>query len=263
MYDMQGRHIMVTGAAGGIGQEICRYFIDSGAYVFAIDLDEEGLNKLRSALSAKSNKLHTASLDITNFDDIMSAVNTYGDTYKQIDTLINNAGFTFASTLATTTPATWKKDLDLNLTAAFNCVEAVKGAMIDNNEGVIVNIASVNGIISLGDPAYSAAKAGLISYTKSLAMEYGKYRIRANIVAPGTVKTPAWNTREAKNSTVFSDLLKWYPLQNIPEPYDIAAAVGFLASNESRMISGIVLPVDAGLMAGNQVMAGELTQEAI
>jgi NAD(P)-dependent dehydrogenase (short-subunit alcohol dehydrogenase family) len=180
-----------------------------------------------------------------------------------IDVLVANAGAAQSLNVASTTEISWKQDMDLNLNGSFHSVEAVRSGMQAKHKGNIVLIGSVNGMTSLGHPAYSVAKAGLISYTKALAMELGKHGIRANIVCPGTVKTQAWQARAEKNPQVFEDLKKWYPLQDFATPDDIADAVLFLASDAARVITGVALPVDGGLMAGNRVMAMELRQEEI
>jgi NAD(P)-dependent dehydrogenase (short-subunit alcohol dehydrogenase family) len=127
--------------------------------------------------------------------------------------------------------------------------------------GAIVNIGSVNGLAAFGDPAYSAGKAGMISLTRSLALEFGRYNIRINIVCPGTVRTPIWDARTAQNPEVLTRLQRWYPLGRIVEPIEVVRAVAFLASDAASAITGVVLPVDCGLTAGNLVMARELTLE--
>jgi NAD(P)-dependent dehydrogenase (short-subunit alcohol dehydrogenase family) len=127
--------------------------------------------------------------------------------------------------------------------------------------GVIVGVGSVNGLSALGDPAYSAGKAAMISLTRSLAQEYGRYGVRTNIVLPGTVRTPLWQRRAAEDSKVLETLKRWYPLGRIVEPVDVAKAVAFLASDAASAITGVALPVDCGLTSGNIVMARELTLE--
>ena len=131
--------------------------------------------------------------------------------------------------------------------------------MLAKHAGVIISIGSVNGLSALGDPAYSAAKAAMISLTRSLAQEYGRFGIRANIVLPGTVRTPLWERRAAKDPKVLETLKRWYPLGRIVEPVDVARAVGFLASDAASAITGVALPVDCGLTSGNIVMTRELT----
>ncbi|WP_136162101.1 SDR family oxidoreductase [Sphingomonas flavalba] len=258
MTSTQQRNILVTGAAGGIGTGLCTHFADRGARVLALDVDEAGL----AALAARRPGLvHPTVVDLLDAAAVAAAVSAFADAHGPVDVLINNAGAAAATALANLTPEAWRQDLDINLTAAYHCVEAVKPAMIARGAGVIVNIGSVNAFHALGHPAYSAAKAGLISYTRALAVEYGPLGIRANIICPGTVRTQAWNARAERNPDIFTALRKWYPLRDFPDPSDIAAAAEFLASDAARMITGVVLPVDAGLTAGNPVMAAELTLE--
>jgi NAD(P)-dependent dehydrogenase (short-subunit alcohol dehydrogenase family) len=151
--------------------------------------------------------------------------------------------------------------VNVNLNGAYNCCYEVLPAMQARRAGAIVNIGSVNGLSALGDAAYSAGKAGLISLTRAIALEYGRYGIRANIVCPGTVRTPIWDERISRNPDVLARLQRWYPLGRIVEPMEVMRAVAFLASEAASAITGVVLPVDCGLTAGNIVMARELTLE--
>ena len=113
-----------------------------------------------------------------------------------------------------------------------------------------------------GHPAYSAAKAGMLHFTKLVAVEYGKYGIRSNAVAPGTVRTQAWEARAAANPNVFEEARRWYPLQRVARPEDIAEAVGFLAGPLASAISGVCLPVDCGLTAGQAELARTFSQSS-
>ena len=160
------------------------------------------------------------------------------------------------------TAKTLSKDLTLNLEAALNCFKTFEQPLIACGAGNVINIASVNGLSVYGHPAYSAAKAGLIQATRSIAVEYGRYGIRSNAIAPGTIKTQAWKTRQAANPDVFAEALAWYPLKTLPEPDDIAAAVSFLVSPAARCITGICLPVDSGLTAGSPSLARTFTQSS-
>lgn len=250
------RIIMVTGAAGGIGVELCAYFASVGDRVLAVDLPGAALEALGSDVEGD---VVARGIDILDRGALSSGLRDFMDVHGAIDVLINNAGAAESTALSNTTPDNWDADIALNLTGAYNCVEAVKDAMLAAGRGVIINIGSVNGMTALGHPAYSAAKAGLISYTRSLAIEYGPKGLRANVVCPGTVRTQAWNARVAQRPEILAELAKWYPLRAFAEPIDIARACAFLASEDARMITGVVLPVDAGLTAGNPVMAAELT----
>ncbi len=255
--DFSGRIVMITGAAGGIGAVLCTHFAALGAQVLAVDVDARALDL--SIAASGSGGIAAVTADILDRAALRDAVDQAVARFGPVDTLINNAGAAAATALANTTPDTWDQDIAINLTGAFNCVEAVRDGMFAAGRGVIVNIGSVNGATALGHPAYSAAKAGLVSYTKSIAVEYGPKGLRANVVSPGTVRTQAWNARVAARPQILAELAKWYPLRAFPEPVDIARACAFLASDDARMITGVVLPVDSGLTAGNPVMAAELT----
>ncbi|HEX2243270.1 MAG TPA: SDR family oxidoreductase, partial [Gammaproteobacteria bacterium] len=130
-----------------------------------------------------------------------------------------------------------------------------------NRSGVILNISTVNALAYYGNEAYSAAKAGVLSLTRSLAVRYGPFGVRANAIAPGTLRTSAWKERRQRDPDVFERLAKWYPLGRVGEPEDVAGAALFLASDEAAWISGAMLPVDGGLTVGNLQMAREIIKE--
>ena len=253
---LTGKTVAVTGADGGIGQALCRYFGAEGAKIAAIDR-RPSVEGFAERLRSEGFTAEFAVLDIGDAEAVARSFAALGG----IDVLINNAGFSNHPTFAKTDPAGWRDDVNGNLNGAYNCAHAVLPGMIEKRSGAIVNVGSVNGLAALGDPAYSAAKAGMISMTRSLALEYGRFGIRVNIVLPGTVRTPLWNERAAKDPNVLSTLARWYPLARIVEPIDVARAIGFLASDNAAAITGAVLPVDCGLSAGNIVMARELTLE--
>ena len=249
------RTTLVPGAAGGIGQALCRTFLAAGDRVLALDRDRAALDRFIDTLGdARATPVVD---DLTDAERLRSTL----ESHPPVDVLVANAGTAASTTLRDTTPASWRTDLDANLTATYVSVEGVLPGMRANRRGAIAIIGSVNGVHALGHPAYSAAKAGLISYTKSLAIEYGRDGVRANIVLPGTVKTPAWEARVQRNPQVFEQLRKWYPLDDFATPDDVAQAALFLCSPAARIITGVALPVDGGLLAGNRVMAQELTLE--
>lgn len=258
--EFRNRVIAITGAAGGIGQELCRYFAEQGAAIAAFDRTDSVL-ELADSLRAAGHRADAAVVDIVEADAVRSAFEGIAARLGAVDVLINNAGLSRNPSLDRTSPAGFHDDVDANLNGAFNCSHAVLQGMKARRSGSIVNIGSVNGLSALGDAAYSAGKAGLISLTKSLAMEFGRYNIRANIVCPGTVRTPLWNERLSRNPEVLAQLTRWYPLGRIVEPIEVMRAVAFLASDAASAITGVVLPVDCGLTAGNIVMARELTLE--
>jgi len=255
-----GKTVAITGADGGIGQALCRYFGAAGAKLAAID-QRPVVEGFVEQLRAEGFTAEFAVVDIGDAESVAESFQALAGKLGAIDVLINNAGFSKHPTFARTDPAGWRGDVNGNLNGAYNCAHAVLPGMIDKRGGAIVNVGSVNGLAALGDPAYSAAKAGMISMTRSLALEYGRFGIRVNIVLPGTVRTPIWNERVQKDPDVLATLVRWYPLARIVEPVDVARAIGFLASDNAAAITGVALPVDCGLSAGNIVMARELTLE--
>lgn len=256
----EGKFVAVTGAAGGIGQALCRRFGAEGARIGAIDKRSD-IRDFAVPLSKEGIAASAEVADVGDPDAVAAAFERLIAAHGPVDVLVNNAGFSTHSTLDRTDPDGWRDDVNGNLNGAYNCAYAVLPGMRDKGGGAIVNIGSVNGLAALGDPAYSAAKAGMISLTRSLALEYGRYGIRVNIVLPGTVRTPIWAERVKKDPEVLTTLQRWYPLRRIVEPEDIARAVAFLASDHAAAITGAALPVDCGLTAGNIVMARELTLE--
>lgn len=253
---IQGKTILITGAAGGIGAVLCRE-MGHGNRILALDIDAEPLEALVSQLRREGRSIEALPVDVRDREAVQAALAPFG----YVDILVNNAGGTATPSFASMTEASWRRDLDVNLTGAYHCFEAVRPLMETRHAGVVINVGSTNGLTAIGHPAYSAAKAGLISFTKSLALEFGPKGIRANIVLPGTVATAAWRSRVERNPEIFSRLRDLYPLRRIVTGEDVAHAVIFLASTYASAITGAVLSVDCGLLAGNVVLAHELTQE--
>jgi NAD(P)-dependent dehydrogenase (short-subunit alcohol dehydrogenase family) len=254
----EGKMVAITGAAGGIGQCLCRHFASEGASIAAIDKSPT-VAAFADEMNSSGARVTHAIVDISDKEQVAKAFKTLGP----IDVLVNNAGFSAHPTFAKTDPKDWDYDISGNLNGAYYCAHAVLPGMKERGGGSIVTIGSVNGLSGFGDPAYSAAKAGLVSLTRSLAMEYGRHNIRANIVLPGTVRTPLWDLKAGKDDTTFERLRKWYPLGRIVEPIDVARTVAFLASDAAAAITGASLVVDCGLTAGNIVMTRELTIQDI
>ena len=255
-----GKVIAITGAAGGSGQALCRHFGKAGAVIAALDR-ADSVHAFAKTLEGEGIRVAAAVADIGDEAAVGAAFKALAEKLGPVDILVNNAGISHASNLKQTTGASWRKDMDANLSGTYYCSAAVLAGMQAKGGGAIVNISSVNGLSTFGDPAYSAAKAGMISLTRSMAVEYGRYNIRVNAVCPGTVRTPIWQHRVDREPEILTKLAKWYPLGRVVEPVDIARSVGFLASDDAAAITGVALPVDCGLTAGNIVMTRELTLE--
>jgi NAD(P)-dependent dehydrogenase (short-subunit alcohol dehydrogenase family) len=153
---------------------------------------------------------------------------------------------------------TWDLNVDVVLKGAFFCAQAALPGMLERRRGVILNVASVNGLTGIGEEAYSAAKAGMVNLTQNLAVRYGNRGVRVVCIAPGTIRTPIWDERVARDPQVFDKLAAWYPLGRVGEPEDVASAALFLCSDEASWITGVTLPVDGGLLAGIYRMSDAL-----
>jgi NAD(P)-dependent dehydrogenase (short-subunit alcohol dehydrogenase family) len=249
MTRLQGRTALVTGGGSGIGRAISRRFAAEGASVVVADLVAERAEAVAAEIGGKA--VHA---DVTIAADVARMVEAAG----AIDVLVNNAGGGHADGLLEIEEAEWDGDLAGNLKSAFLCSKAALPGMIERGSGVIVNIASVNGMAFFANEAYSAAKAGMINLTYSMAVRYGRHGIRVVAIAPGTIRSPLWQDRVDKEPAVFERLVRWYPLGRVGEPEDVANAAAFLASDDASWVSGEVLRVDGGLLAGNAQMAREL-----
>lgn len=243
MLGLEDKHVVISGAGGGIGRALVAIFKQAGARVTACDRDAEGL----AALSG----VETAQFELTDRADVARAAEAILARSGAPDVIVGNAGWTRAETMAAVTPETWDAELSINLTGSYNLIAPFLPAMVEAGGGAIVFISSVNSLGHYGNPAYSAAKAGLNGYARSLAVEMGRSGIRTNIVCPGSVRTPAWDHRLAKDPGLMEEVSKHYPLGRIVVPEEVAKAVLFLASPLASGITGVALPVDAGISAGN------------
>jgi meso-butanediol dehydrogenase/(S,S)-butanediol dehydrogenase/diacetyl reductase len=252
MTRFDGTSVLVTGGGSGIGRAICRRFASDGASVIVADIVGERAEEVAEMIGGAA-----VQSDVTVAADVARMVAAV----DRVDVLVNNAGGGTADDVLEIDEEAWDQDIALNLKSAFLCSKAVLPGMIEHGGGVIVNIASVNGLAFFANEPYSAAKAGLISLTRSMATRYGRHGIRAVAIAPGTIRTPLWQERVDKEPAIFERLMRWYPLRRVGEPEDVAAAAAFLASDDASWITGEVLRVDGGLLAGNERMARELVAD--
>lgn len=188
-------------------------------------------------------------LDVTDSQAIQQMVAAVRDRFGQIDILVNNAAFSQGDDILTIDEATWDRNLDVVLKSVFLCSKAVLSTMIERRRGAIINIASVNGISTFGEEAYSAGKAGVINLTRNMATKYGQYHVRVNVICPGTIQTPLWQPRLEADPQLFEKLADWYPLGRVGQPEDVAQAALYLASDAASWVTGISLVVDGGLLA--------------
>lgn len=246
--------VVITGAGSGIGAVTASRFAAEGARVVVADIDGEAAARVADGIPAA----RALTVDVTDHARVRAVVTEIESTEGRVDVLINNAMTCSETPLLELTDAELERDIAVGLTAAFHTVQAVLPGMIARQGGVILNMTSVNGIGYYGNEAYSAAKAGLFSLTRSIAVRYGEHGIRCNGIAAGTIATPSWAHRVQARPDIMTTVTKWYPLGRVGTPGDIADALLFLASAQAAWITGTTLTVDGGLTAGNRLMTDEI-----
>ncbi|MFF3332385.1 SDR family NAD(P)-dependent oxidoreductase [Streptomyces sp. NPDC002888] len=257
----EGYGVLVTGGARGIGAATVRRFAGEGARVLVTDLDLPEAERTATALREQGLGAEAFGCDVGDRALVEAAVAHAVAAFGSLDVLVNNAyGCTPDAPLFEDEPdEVWTRDVDLTLTGAYRCCRAALPHLAASGRGAIVNIGSVNGLQDFGNHAYSAAKAGLGSLTRTLAGHAAARGVRVNMVVPGTVRTTAWEGRDAELDVI----RELYPLGRVGEPEDIAAAVAFLASRDASWITGTSLCVDGGLTAVNtgfRAATGQLGQ---
>jgi meso-butanediol dehydrogenase / (S,S)-butanediol dehydrogenase / diacetyl reductase len=254
----QGRVAVITGGGSGLGRVLARRFAAEGSSVIVADVVGHSATAVADEISEAGGRSLAHTTDVTDATDVEAMVETAREAFGPVQILVNNAARATDADFLDLSEETWEEDVAITLKGPFLCSQAVLADMTENRSGVILNIASVNALTYFGNEAYSAAKAGILSLTRSLAVRYGPFGVRVNAIAPGTLKTPAWEQRRKKDPEVLERVSRWYPLGRVGEPEDVAGAALFLASDEAAWISGAVLPVDGGLTAGNLQMAQEI-----
>ncbi|MCA1730257.1 MAG: glucose 1-dehydrogenase [Actinobacteria bacterium] len=258
----QSRVAIITGSGSGLGRVLAHRFAAEGAAVVVADVVGQRAITVADEISEAGGKSLARTTDVTNAADVEAMVEAARETFGSVEILVNNAAKATDTDFLDVSEEAWDEDVATALKGSFLCSQAVLPEMTENKSGVILNISSVNALTYFGNEAYSAAKAGILSLTRSLAVRYGPSGVRVNAIAPGTLKTPAWEQRQQKDPDVFERVARWYPLGRIGDPEDVAGAALFLASDEAAWISGAVLPVDGGLTAGNMKMVQEILNES-
>jgi 3-oxoacyl-[acyl-carrier protein] reductase len=245
---LTGKKALVTGSSRGIGRKIVEIFMNEGAEVWGLcSHPSEAKSELDSFAVSHGTKFHEVCADAGNAQQLADTVRAALSDAAGFDILVNNAGITKDGLSFRMKMEDWQKVLDVNLTAAFVTSQIVSNDMIHKKSGSIINMSSIVGIRGgAGQVNYSASKAGLIGYTKSLAKEVGMRGVRVNAVAPGYIET---DMTKAVNEKAREAWLEQIPLKRPGQTQDVANAVLFLASDMSTYITGQVIGVDGGLGA--------------
>ena len=244
--DLTDRVAIVTGSGRGIGKTIALKLAEVGAKVVINDIGEVSyVESVAEEIRAMNRESLAVLGDVTSPSDVNNLVETVINTYGKIDILVNNAGITRDQLLLRMSEEDWDSVLAVNLKSVFLCTKAVIRHMTAQRWGRIINMSSVVGIAgNAGQANYSASKAGIIGFTKTVAKEVGSRGITVNAIAPGFIDTPM--TRQLKESWI-EEIKKRIPAGYLGTPQDVAEAVAFLASEEARYINGHVLNVDGGM----------------
>jgi 2-hydroxycyclohexanecarboxyl-CoA dehydrogenase len=245
MEEMQGRTVIVTGGASGIGRATALLLAREGAQVFIGDIDEAGGAATAAEATAAGHQVDFLALDLADpaaIEDFAAAVH---GTAGRIDGLVNGAGWDRIQPFMENPPEMWDSLIAINLMGAVRLTRAVLPAMIEAQSGKIVNISSDAGRVgSMGETVYAAAKGGLIAFTKSLAREMARHRLNVNCVCPGPTDTPLFQRQPERMREA---LTRAIPFRRIAQPEDIAEAVMFFLGPRSDYITGQVLSVSGGL----------------
>lgn len=236
---------IVTGASRGIGRAVALALAAEGAKV-AVNYanSSDAADRVVAEIEQMGTEAIAIRADVSKADEVDNLIKTVSDRWGQIDVLVNNAGITRDTLLLRMKPEDWQAVIDLNLTGVFLCTRAVSKLMLKQRRGRIINIASVAG--QMGNPGqanYSAAKAGVIGFTKTIAKEMASRGVTVNAVAPGFITTDMTENIKA------DEILKFIPLGRFGQPEDVAGAVRFLAADPAAAyITGQVLNVDGGMV---------------
>jgi len=239
--NLKNKKVVITGATGGIGNSLVEKFTNNGSIVLATGTKEEKLKNLKN----KFNNIFIEKFNLDEHKNIESFIESASNKLGGLDILVNNAGITLDNISIRLTEENWKKVLDVNLTATFMmCKFAIK-KMLKNKSGKIINITSIVGHTgNLGQANYSASKAGIVAFSKSLAIEYAKKNININCVSPGFIKT---EMTDKINDEFKKMLISKIPSGDLGTAEDVSNCVAFLASDMANYINGETIHVNGGM----------------
>lgn len=251
MKGLNGKVIVVTGGAGGIGSATCKRLAEEGAKVAIFDMNLEAAEKLANEIKANGGEVIVVQCDITNKTVVDQSIHHVETSFGTIDGLVNNAGWDVFKPFIKSNPDEWDKLIQINLVGMLNMHYAVLKGMTERNKGRIVNIASDAARVgSSGEAVYAACKGGLLSFSKTLAREHSRNNITVNVICPGPTDTAllAGVTEGASNPEKLREaFVRAIPLGRLGQPDDLASSIAFFLSDDASFITGQVLSVSGGL----------------
>jgi 3-oxoacyl-[acyl-carrier protein] reductase len=241
---LKDKRVIVTGAGQGIGRSIALKMAQEGADVVIAEMNPDTGNQTKKEVEALGRKALSFPVDVADQKQVRGMVEEVLKIWEKIDILVNNAGFDRGATLLKVKEEDWDAVLGVHLKGTFNCIQAVAPHMVESGYGKIVNISSVWGKSgAISEISYSAAKAGIIGLTKSVARELGRYQVNVNVVLPGLILTPTVSKMAEKYLNMIIEIT---PLRRAGKSEEVANVVAFLASDEASFMTGAAVEVSGG-----------------
>jgi NAD(P)-dependent dehydrogenase (short-subunit alcohol dehydrogenase family) len=248
---LNGKVTIITGASGGIGKSVAQKILEEGSKVVLVSRNKNKLKKTVEELDKNDNLIYVAA-DVSHESEVLSVIEQTLTAFDKIDNLINCAAIINDPTpFHLMTEDQWTNLMNVNIKGTFQPIKAVIPLMIEQKSGNIINISSLLGIRAIPKvpfSVYGVTKAGIIMLTKSIAVEYGQYNIRCNCIAPSTIRSPMMEPY-LQDENAKRMLEGSFPLKRIGDPEDVANAILFLASDDSKWITGTVMTLDGGISA--------------
>lgn len=254
MFDLTGKVVLVTGAASGIGEAVAVTLAEAGAFVYVADLNETEGTRVVDAIKTEGRQAAFLKLNVTDEADCGRATETVYQNHGELDILVNNAGIGHVGTILQTGGDDLDRLYNVNVRGIFNMTKAFIPKMIERRYGVVVNMASVGGIVGIVDRlAYCTTKFAVVGMTKCLALDHALQGVRVNCICPGRVETPFVKARLAEYpdpQKAYAEMAASQAVGRMGKPEEIAAAVLYLASDEAAFVTGSALLIDGGFSAG-------------
>lgn len=246
--DLNGKISVITGAANGIGRASATEFASLGATVVVADIDADAAQQTVELIRSRRGTAVAVPTDVTNEGDVAALIDTAVQQFGRLDILYNNAGGSTPTSTVDVSPADFRRVVDLNLHSMYYGIHAALPIMIEQRSGTILSTTSGAGLGAVpGLAAYGAAKAGMISLTRSIATEFGQYGIRANIISPGSMDTAGFRRWLDSLPGSDEDYFSQIPSGRLGSAEDIARVAAFLVSDYSAYVNGVTVPVDGGI----------------